>query len=694
MSTLNAERLYALLPSVYRIRDEREGQPLRALVSLIANEIEALEEDVEQLYDDQFIETCADWAAPYIGDLIGYRPLHGVVPKVASPRAEVANTIAYRRRKGTAAMLEQLARDVTGWPARAVEFFEQLATTQYMNHTRRHAQATAEVRSLPRMLGVDGPFNTLAHTAEMRSPEAGAGRYNLPNIGIFLWRLAPMSVSQVPLTPHPGDATGSKFRFNPLGTDQPLFRKPQSEDHITHLAEPVNVPAPLRIRELALQFRAAQAGSEVTDHTQDYGADGSFALYRHDAVVPINTFAGATLPSIALIRMADLRDVAGGWAHQDGIQADEIAIDPERGRILLGANRATEHATAPFSANYHRGFSRNMAGGEYERTPMDATQVFTEVNGGASFQAVLDAVAGGARVCITDNLNYAFTPTFKVDAVNAVGAPGLEVTVAAKNGARPVITASGPIVLDIGARGRLVLDGLVMAGGTLQLAAAADDEPRELVLRHCTLLPGAVSLRICHPFARVTLQDCILGGVQIDGDAILSASGCLIDAGAPEAIAMEGLAAGTPAAELTLRECTVVGKVCTRLMRLASNTLFHAQLASADSWAAPIRAERRQQGCVRFSYVPEGSLLPRRHRCVPDAEHPYAVPRFTSLRYVDPGYGQLGIGTDRVIREGADDGSEIGALHALHLPQRETNLRLRLDEYLRFGLRAGIFYVT
>ncbi|MFI1258880.1 hypothetical protein ACH4U6_34565 [Streptomyces netropsis] len=42
--------------------------------------------------------------------------------KVRSPRAEGAHTIAYRRRKGTAAALEQLTRDVTGWPARAVAF--------------------------------------------------------------------------------------------------------------------------------------------------------------------------------------------------------------------------------------------------------------------------------------------------------------------------------------------------------------------------------------------------------------------------------------------------------------------------------------------------------------------------------------------------------------------------------------------
>ena len=73
---------------------------LRALIGVFAQEFAALEENLEQLYDDQFIETCADWVVPYIGDLIGYRPLHGVAPKIASPRAEVANTIALSPAQG------------------------------------------------------------------------------------------------------------------------------------------------------------------------------------------------------------------------------------------------------------------------------------------------------------------------------------------------------------------------------------------------------------------------------------------------------------------------------------------------------------------------------------------------------------------------------------------------------------------
>jgi hypothetical protein len=110
--SFDAQRLYDLLPTIYRIRDAEQGEPLKALLSVIAEQIAVLEEDLEQLYDDQFIETCAAWVVPYIGDLIGYRSLYEVAPKVSSSRAEVAHTIGFRRHKGTTVMLEQLARDV------------------------------------------------------------------------------------------------------------------------------------------------------------------------------------------------------------------------------------------------------------------------------------------------------------------------------------------------------------------------------------------------------------------------------------------------------------------------------------------------------------------------------------------------------------------------------------------------------
>ena len=143
------DRLYELLPVVHRMRDAERGYPLRALLRVINEQVNVVEEDIARLYDNWFIETCDDWVAPYIGDLIGYQPVHeagdpGSVEtsqgrernKILIPRREIANTLGYRRRKGTLALLELLANDVAGWPARAVEFYTLLGWTQHLTHQR------------------------------------------------------------------------------------------------------------------------------------------------------------------------------------------------------------------------------------------------------------------------------------------------------------------------------------------------------------------------------------------------------------------------------------------------------------------------------------------------------------------------------------------------------------------------------
>ena len=198
---------------------------LRELVEVLTEQVNVVAESLEQMYDDQFIETSAPWVAPYIGDLVGYRTLHGVVPQLASPRADVANTIRYRRRKGTVSVLEQLAADVTGWPAHAVEFFQLLAATQFMNHIRPQAQATANLRDAAHLELAGtfqaGAFDAFAHTAEMRRISTRSGRYNIPNVGIFLWRVQSLRLVRVPLVD--ADGSGLRFRFDALGTDKPLF---------------------------------------------------------------------------------------------------------------------------------------------------------------------------------------------------------------------------------------------------------------------------------------------------------------------------------------------------------------------------------------------------------------------------------------------------------------------------------------
>jgi hypothetical protein len=162
-----------------------------------------------------------------------------------------------------------------------------------------------------------------------------------------------------------------------------------------------------------------------------------------------------------------------------------------------------------------------------------------------------------------------------------------------------------------------------------------------------------------------------------------------------------------PGPPTTLERTTVFGAVHVRELTLASETIF----------TDPVTAVRRQTGCARFSYVPNGSRTPRQFRCQPDqavqrelGANPSAtpaaqnrirdrvrarvVPSFTSVRYGEPGYAQLGPTCVEEISAGAEDENEMGAYNFLQQAQRMGSLRTSLDEYLRLGLEAGILFVT
>ena len=103
------DRLYNLLPALYRKVDEQQGAPLRALLSVLQEEIDRLEEDMRAQYDNWFIETCDRWAIPYIADLVGVRGLVDPQQLFDGQRRRVANALRYRRRKGTLAVLRTRA---------------------------------------------------------------------------------------------------------------------------------------------------------------------------------------------------------------------------------------------------------------------------------------------------------------------------------------------------------------------------------------------------------------------------------------------------------------------------------------------------------------------------------------------------------------------------------------------------------
>ena len=372
------DRLFDLLPLVHRRRDAELGHPLRALLQVIGEQVEVVENDIDRLYENWFVETCDDWVVPYLGDLIGYRMVHEAgspgaastesgrrLRRILAPRREVANTIRYRRRKGTLALLELLGGDVAGWPTRAVEFYRLLAWCQALNHQRPARGGTANLRDGDALDLLDGPFDTAAHTVDVRRLGSARtrGRYNIPSVGLFAWRLKAFSVTRAPAYAYESYGSTS-YTFSVLGNDAPLFTKPVDEPSPYTVAGPLNLPVPIRRRALERNLGAY------------YGPERSFAIWVDSLSTP--------LPADAIV-VADLTD----WQYRP--PRDRVAVDPVLGRIAFHPRQLPRKGVW---VRYHYGFSDELGGGEYERTTSQpAGAVFYRVGQNEELTRIADALA-------------------------------------------------------------------------------------------------------------------------------------------------------------------------------------------------------------------------------------------------------------------------------------------------------------
>ena len=418
--------LYRLLPGVHRLRDADQQHRLEALLEIINQEVDLVGDHIDQLYENLFVETCQPWAVPYLGRLVGIGRNGLTVPadetpdrrrrrqSIVSPRREVADATHHYRRKGTLSVLEELAGSVAGWPSRAVEFYEQVARLRRVSDYAEPLAdgqpfgGTLDLRDLDAMRRIAGPFDTASHVTDLRALESHrlAGRYHIPHVGLYLWRLrsyrlsrtTPACLSAACCEDCDGLAT---YAFNPLGVATPLFTKPEREDSSTDIAGERHVPAPLTLES----FRDP-SDRQIPSH-QHYGRDRSVEIW-----VRMRSGDPLTLLDRERILPRDLGQLVSACDCQGGDENDrKLACEVLKRRLQTGPNRApTEvvdrpdqdpngtpptggpHAGQPQSrpsyvaavdcerglltfleepaaveVTFHYGLSGNVGGGEYER---------------------------------------------------------------------------------------------------------------------------------------------------------------------------------------------------------------------------------------------------------------------------------------------------------------------------------------
>jgi hypothetical protein len=372
--------LYERLPEIYRIKDA-EGQPpdqLKHYIALIEEVFSAIQENIDSLYHDLFIETCDEWVIPYLADLLGTSHLKG---DPWTLRADVADTIALRRRKGTLGAIEKLTYTLTQWGVHCVELRNNLVWNQHLNHQRpdeggqlpygsqstakyvkqqgvpaRHRVVRGGTVTLrdPAMLSLlNRPFDPFAHIADLKPPAFGNVRYNLPNLAIFLWRLEPyqIPVSQPvlrKLTDNSTTAVGreakyiASFYVHPMGEPVQLFNTHRFDPErdppvVTRIDE---TPNPIPLARLTTKSPAGNPDEYVSVDTYDDERDSQL-----DKLVKTKVGLQFHLPQTFTTEGWSFRG-ANLCAWENGLHPPlknrEIAIDPRIGRIAMGVNTENE----------------------------------------------------------------------------------------------------------------------------------------------------------------------------------------------------------------------------------------------------------------------------------------------------------------------------------------------------------------
>lgn len=566
-----AEKLWEWIPEIYR---ELDGEPegtaqgtLRALVELIADQAAIIRRDIDRLWDDQQIALADDWAVPYIGDLLGTLPVSEQNRR--GQRVSVARTIFYRRRKGTLPVLEALIRDIADLDGAVVEAFRRLGRTRHRLDpevpglegpvTRTPPGGTIDLRS-PRISDIlDGPFDDVAHTLDVRRQRGPHGRYNIPKINFHLYRLQAFGVRLAT----PFDLGDGRFTFDPSGRDIDLFQPRQRPDE-GEPWRPVReweVPAPLTCRRLNAASFALEppVPTDLVDELAAYVGltyrnESGFRRMLGDRLTPaqlilhlsdlledsltplspkVHLWPGAVALTIAagagaepLLRHQALGADLATWGAGVTVQPDRRAlVDPARGRILL--TDAPGAGEALFARLHHFGLANPVGAGPFDRAaglspedevtgtlptgPTDADGFFTDPG---PVDPVTLPTMGVHRVPTSKT----YVPDIGATQTWAGVGP---LTLEAADGERPLLrfepAAVDPTVTITAAAGGdppdLVLDGLWLGVQPPDLAAVTlanadapvpvvparivlDGDFRRVVLRHCTIDPGGERARV------------------------------------------------------------------------------------------------------------------------------------------------------------------------------------------------------
>lgn len=857
--------LYERLPEIYRIKDQElaekylyADQPaaadqLKSFLEPVEEMFSKIHENIESLYHDFFIETCDEWVIPYIADLLGTSHLKG---DAWTLRADVADTIALRRRKGTLGAIELLTYILTKWGVHSVELRENLLWNQHLNHQRpdeggalpyglpkvkRSAPVRGGTVNLrdPSLLALlthkfNQPFDPFAHVVDVRPSEIGQVRYNLPNLAIYLWRLqafrldvtkpltgkaaqkqevideggAPVAV-RVNVNPIPINAASRPYVIvdvdpekdnQPEGQPVTLFNtnrfdlynqenklNPASLAPRVSSLDQVSAPIPVeRISDFEIAKDYDKSLNSSAPQLFEIFAEASFTAPQE--YVSVETYDEMSVNLQPTLQISDvgfqlhlpnsvypnavwLHRVKGRhWtirgenlcAWEKGINPvlkdREIAIDPKRGRVVIGA-ADDAHADA-LIADLLLTFTYGAVGAvgahpiSYAALPKDydVTQTptvnFHRVKYRENPNGLRDALAGIATrgeptvIEIADSRTHLLDlndVALAADVENEGGIVSLKLNapliIRAADNQRPIIELVRPLAfrpvnvvgaddeeqksfdaatekLFVRLEGLFLTRNLDFAANLPLIGRAALDR---LEILSCTLDPGGfrrfddtrapffISLKLSEPYGFADADEELQFKQTPEIEIQRSVCGrILIDAGYRlcliDSIIDAGQGVGNPNEELAVTNATDEADGWAAATIIRNVTVFGRVRTAAIEGGGGIfvhAVEVENQQMGCLKYCYfSGEAKDRLPQHHACVKGTSAVLLFTSETFGDAAYGQLSLRCDRRILEEGGNNDQMGAFNFLQEAHKWRNLQIRFREFMPVGVRPLLIPVT
>lgn len=424
--------LFGLLPAHLRSTDAANGRALEALFQILAEGDAEIDAAITALFDNQFIETADPGTLGHFAALTDTPRLTPLPHRSGlSERAFIANAVRTNRGKGTARTLEQLAADVTGFGAVAVEYFQRLAKLQHALDFDLPRPGTARLTPGETAARAGRAFDPLPRVSEVRAIDTAAGRWGLGNVGVHVVRFATatwpapagpqISPERLAAVPEAGAwapggaAQAGYFQLAAQGEERLCLFNPDRRD-MGRFARPDMTDLPDRLRRLPLHLEtearrhAALEGRPFTPAEEPwFGSDGDpFTIYlrregeTHFTPVPPPEIRIANLeaaPSPAGYRPPPAR--SHSWftpgdpapLTHSADHAIACAFDPVTGRLIVAEPEPGQPEVTEVRIAHSTARGALAWGGPYERGAADVPFELVDTAHETHFIRIVDRLA-------------------------------------------------------------------------------------------------------------------------------------------------------------------------------------------------------------------------------------------------------------------------------------------------------------